>query len=170
MVSLTRRGALAAAASVTLAGCGATSKQGSAGPRDITDAGHKDDVELLTALLTLKAQAAASYHSGRGKLLARLAQQEDEHAHAVERAIRAAGGKPPNAFTLVHAGEPLAQAHTRELTMIALGIDALPKLADPKLRVLLSSILTSDGEHLAAITLAQGGDPVPEAFIYGAHA
>ena len=43
-------------------------------------------------------------------------------------------------------------------------VAALPRLADPELRVLVMELLASEAEHLAALRLAAGEDPVPDAF------
>jgi hypothetical protein len=43
-------------------------------------------------------------------------------------------------------------------------VEALPKLTDPDLRVLVMRIAASEAGHLAALRLADGGEPVPDAF------
>jgi hypothetical protein len=43
-------------------------------------------------------------------------------------------------------------------------VDALPKLSDPDLRVLVMQLAASEAAHLAALRLATGQEPVPDPF------
>jgi hypothetical protein len=43
-------------------------------------------------------------------------------------------------------------------------VEALPRLADPDLRVLVMRLAASEAEHIAALRLAAGREPVPDAF------
>jgi hypothetical protein len=43
-------------------------------------------------------------------------------------------------------------------------VAALPRLSDPELRVLVMQLAASEAEHLAALRLAAGDEPVPDAF------
>ena len=43
-------------------------------------------------------------------------------------------------------------------------VAALPQLADPELRVLVMELLASEAEHIAALRMAAGDEPVPDAF------
>jgi rubrerythrin len=43
-------------------------------------------------------------------------------------------------------------------------VAALPRIADPDLRVLVMQVAASEAEHLAALRLAAGEEPVPDAF------
>ena len=43
-------------------------------------------------------------------------------------------------------------------------VAVLPQLADPDLRVLVMELAASEAEHLAALRLEAGDEPVPDAF------
>ena len=43
-------------------------------------------------------------------------------------------------------------------------VDALPKLSDPELRVLVMQIAASEAAHIAALRLEAGDEPVQDAF------
>ena len=57
-------------------------------------------------------------------------------------------------------GRPLA---AKQQALFAY-VEALPELSDPELRVLVMTIAASEAEHLAALRLEAGGEPVPDAF------
>jgi rubrerythrin len=43
-------------------------------------------------------------------------------------------------------------------------VQALPRLEDPDLRVLVMQLAASEAEHMAALRLSAGVEPVPDAF------
>jgi hypothetical protein len=138
--SYSRRGFLGAAGAlvgVLWAGCG----------RDEARMEPPSDAEVLRGLLRREA-AAAGAASGV------VARQDAEHLD--ELAARA-GVAPP---------EPPGGGDAVSLKQLAVFgyVDALPKLSDPELRVLVMQIAASEAEHIAALRLEAGEEPVPDAF------
>jgi len=88
-----------------------------------------------------------------------VAGQDRGHVRRLRRAIVAAGGNPEG-FAGGDPGTVLERKQQNVYDYVA----ALPRLADPDLRVLVMELLASEAEHLAALRLATGEDPVPDAF------
>ncbi|MGI8779401.1 MAG: twin-arginine translocation signal domain-containing protein [Solirubrobacteraceae bacterium] len=91
---------------------------------------------------------------------AALRDQDRRHAARLARELVALGGRPvpPGA-----PGDP-ASVPARKQQGVFTYVVALPRLADPELRVLVMQIAASEAAHLAALRLAAGEEPVPDAF------
>ena len=103
------------------------------------------------AVLAATAASASAVHM--------LREQDMRHAARLRRALIAAGGRAPAAA----AAAPDGVAALKQQAVFAY-VSALPRLSDPELRVLAMEILASEAEHLAALRLAAGDEPVPAAF------
>jgi rubrerythrin len=144
------------------------------------DERDKVDVEILNGALDLELMAVAAYKAGAAKLKGDVLQiakgfleQEQEHADALGKAIRDAGGTPNKAKSsydfprFVSQDAVLTYAVKLENTAVAAYIDALPKLTKGDLRATAASILTTEAEHISVLRDALGLPPVPDAFVTG---
>jgi hypothetical protein len=127
----------AALAGVLWAGCG----------RDEARREPPSDAEVLRGLLRREAAAA-------GAAAGVIARQDAEHLEAL------AGGAG------IAVPEPVGGGDALSLKQLAVFgyVDALPKLADPELRVLVMQIAAAEAAHMAALRLEAGEEPVPDAF------
>ncbi len=147
MVSLRRReflGALAAGA--LLGGC--------AGDEDPAVA---PDADVLAPLLAGEQAAVAALAGLAGATAIR--DQDRRHAARLRTVLAGLGDR--------RAGAPASDpepAGQRKQQNVYDYVAALPRLADPDLRVMVMELLASEAEHLAALRLATGEDPVPDAF------
>jgi hypothetical protein len=144
VVSLTRRrflGAAGALAGALWIGCG----------RDEARERPPSDAEVLSGLLERERRtlAAVTGVAGAGAI----GRQDRQH---VARLSALAGAAAPG-----HASGPAAAAKQEGLFAY---VEALPKLSDPDMRVLVMQIAASEAEHLSALRLADGVEPVPDAF------
>jgi hypothetical protein len=146
VVSLSRRGFLGALAAAVLAGCG----------RDDARRRPPSDGELVAGLLEREAAAAGAVAGLAGA--AAIAAQDARHLERL--AARAGVAAPPRAA----GGGDLAVALARKQEAVFGYVEALPRLADPDLRVLVMQVAASEASHLAALRLEAGDDPVPDAF------
>jgi rubrerythrin len=175
--SLTRRGALGAAA-VVLASCGSSDAPPRTGARPGSGAG------LLNSILVLEHAAVAAYATGarllRGEALRyarEIAEQEREHVRRLEKLIRGLGGttarsRSPDeyarAFPLLHDGrDALRFARDLEERLVREYLQALPKLPDAELRRAAAEIGADEGAHLAVINVLRGGPAAPQPFVTG---
>jgi hypothetical protein len=111
---------------------------------------------VLRALLGRERAAAAALTGVAGA--AAIARQDELHAR---RLARLAGAGPAGRS----AGDgDLALALARKQQALFAYVGALPLLADGDLRVLVMQIAASEAEHLAALRLEAGQEPVPDAF------
>jgi hypothetical protein len=94
-----------------------------------------------------------------GALAGAIAGQDRGHISRLRKAIVAAGGNPEGA-----AGSDPRTVLERKQQNVFDYVAALPRLADPDLRVVVMELLASEAEHLAALRLLAGQDPVPDAF------
>jgi hypothetical protein len=137
-VVVSRRAFLgAAAAGILWAGCG----------RDDARREPPSDADVLRGLLRREAAAA-------GAVAGVLARQDAVHLRELAARAGVAAPAPP-------AGGDAASL--KQLAVFGY-VDALPKLSDPELRVLVMEIAASEASHLAALRLAAGEEPVPDAF------
>jgi hypothetical protein len=137
-VVVSRRGFLgAAAAGVLWAGCG----------RDDARREPPSDAEVVSGLLRREAAAA-------GAAAGAIARQDARHLR--DLAARAGVAAP----VPVGGGDALA---LKQLALFGY-VDALPKLADPGLRVLVMQVAASEAAHMAALRLEAGEEPVQDAF------
>ena len=142
MVDLTRRRFLGAAgvlAGALLTGCG----------RDEARKRPPADADVVAGLLR---RETAVWEAARGAD-AEIARQDRRH---VER-LEAVAGVSASAASVRDA---LAAKQQAFFAYVA----ALPQLEDPGLRVLVMQIAASEAEHMAALRLARGEEPVPDAF------
>jgi len=102
----------------------------------------------------LRAGAAVAGVAGAGLV----ARQDELHAR---RLARLAGGLRADRPA---ASGDLRTALARKQQAVFAYVDALPRLADPDLRVLVMQIAASEAEQLAALRLEAGEEPVPDAF------
>jgi TAT (twin-arginine translocation) pathway signal sequence len=129
-----------------LGGCGAKE----AGKEPPTDA------EVLGGLLRRELAAGAAVVGVTGSEL--IARQDVLHAR---RLASLAGIDQPEAAAAVD----LTTALARKQDAVFAYVEALPRLADPEARVLVMQVAASEAEHLAALRLAAGVDPVPDPFV-----
>jgi hypothetical protein len=147
VVRLSRREFLGAAgSSLLLAGCGVDE----AGKEPPTDA------EVLGGLLPVElAAGGAVIGSPIAELVAR---QDVQHARKLAALAGVEAGRPaPQAIDLAAALE-------RKQRAVFAYVEALPRLADADARVTVMQILAGEAEQLAALRLAAGREPVPDAF------
>jgi hypothetical protein len=141
---------------------------------------RRQDVSLLSAALALERRTVAAYTAGiplLGRLESKAASQflseELEHTGELISLIKAAGGHAaPRAasYDLGHPGDAtavLALLHGLERAQVAFYLTAIPKLSPGPMRAAVATILNSDAQHITALRLTQGLDPVPSAFLSG---
>jgi hypothetical protein len=58
----------------------------------------------------------------------------------------------------------LPEALRRKQQAVFADVEAVPRLVDPELRVLVMQLAASEAEHLAALRLDAGEEPVPDPF------
>lgn len=144
------------------------------------EGGRPTDVDLLNGALDLEHMAVAAYSAGARQLegdaleiLRTFSGHEREHVDGLTAAIRGMGGVPNRAraeypeVVLEKDEEVLRLAVTLEETAVAAFIDLLPRLSTGPLRATLSSIIACEAEHLSALRLRLGLEPVPDAFVTG---
>ena len=148
-MSLRRREFLGAmAAGALLSGCAGESEPAVPPDAEVLDALLPGEVEALEALDGLP---------GVGPVLV----QDRAHVARLRRAIAALGPAPDMLGT--RTGDPLPALERKQQNVFDY-VAALPRLADPELRVLVLELAASESEHLAALRLAAGQEPVPDAF------
>ena len=114
------------------------------------------DAALLAPLLAGERAAVAALATVAGATAIR--DQDRRHAARL-RAVLAGLGATPS------APEPdPAPALERKQQNVYDYVAVLPQLADPDLRVLVMELAASEAEHLAALRLEAGDEPVPDAF------
>lgn len=139
------------------------------------------DQAVLAAAIRLENTAVAAYDaalrsrrldSQTTRLVQTLRAHEQEHAQALTVALRERGGAPPAGVErglLPAAGRLrdqraiLAFAVELETMAVAAYYDAVGKLGDAKLLQAATSIMASEGQHLAVLRQALGRRPFPEA-------
>jgi hypothetical protein len=132
---------------VLLGGCGAE-EAGKAPPTDS---------EVLRGLLRHELAAGAAVIGVAGSEL--IARQDALHARRLASMAGVDGIDQQPA-----AAAELPAALTRKQEAVFAYVEALPRLADPQLRVLVMQLAASEAEHLAALRLAAGDEPVPDPF------
>ena len=149
-MSLRRREFLGAlAAGVLIGGC--------AGERE--PAIHPDG-DVLNALLPGEVEALRELEDADPGL-EEIRSQDRHHVSVLRKAIAALGPVPDMLGT--REGDPLPLLERKQRNVFDY-VAALPRLADPELRVLVMELAASEAEHLAALRLAVGEEPVPDAF------
>jgi hypothetical protein len=146
---VTRRrflGLAGALAGALLTGCG----------REEAGKPPRPDSDVLAGLLRAERRAGAAVAGVAGAGL--IARQDELHAARLARlAGKSRAGRPA-------ASADLSTALARKQEAVFAYVDALPRLADPDLRVLVMQIAASESAHLAALRLSGGEEPVPDAF------
>jgi hypothetical protein len=113
------------------------------------------DADVLEGLLRRELAAGAAVIGVAGSEL--IARQDALHARRLASAAGVENSHRPMAADL-----PDALARKQEAVFAY--VEALPRLADPQLRVLVMQLAASEAEHLAALRLEAGEEPVPDPF------
>jgi hypothetical protein len=143
----------AVAAGVLLGGCAGEQDPAIPPDADVLNALLPGEAEAARELSALPATDATEEH---------VLMQDQEHISRLRRAVLALGGDPDMVGT--RGGEPLELLARKQQNVFDY-VAALPRLADPELRVLVMELAASEAEHLAALRLATGErEPVPDAF------
>jgi hypothetical protein len=153
VVALSRRRFLGAAwalvAGAVLGACGA----------DEAERSPPSDAEVLDGLLRREQDVVAA-GADAGQAERALRDQDRRHAARLAEGLAALGVAAAPATA---AGDP-ADLLARKQQAVFAYVDALPRLSDPELRVLVMQIAASEAEHIAALRLAAGEPPLSDAF------
>jgi rubrerythrin len=138
-------------------------------------AGASGDVDILNFALTLeyletdfyKVKAKAVGLSGEAKTLAAsFADQEQQHVHALVKAIQGGGGtpvkKPTFVFPVTSQASFLKLAYVLENTGVGAYNGAAPSLQNKALLAAAGSIVQVEARHAAAIGLLAGQAVTPD--------
>jgi hypothetical protein len=107
------------------------------------------DADVVAGLLPPEAAAAGAVAG-----VAAIAAQDAQHLR--ELAARAGVAAPEPGV----GGDAVALKQEAVFGYVA----ALPRLSDPELRVLVMQVLAGEAEHIAALRLRDGEEPVPDPF------
>lgn len=134
------------------------------------------DVDIVNYALTLELLETAFYKKGESlglsgdvkKLASQFGKDEAEHVDALTATVKKLGGKPPKkpTFTFPVKDEKsfLKLAVTLEDTGVSAYNGAAPMIKSKEVLAAAGTIVQIEGRHAAAIRLAAGEDPAPEAF------
>jgi hypothetical protein len=153
VVALSRRRFIGAAwallGGVLLGGCG------------VDEAGRQppSDADVLAGLQRREQEIVAGEPEGSATARA-VRDQDGRHAARLARELAMLGAA---AAPVTESGDPLSVLERKQQAVFAY-VDALPELSDPERRVLVMQIAASEAEHLAALRLSAGDEPVPDAF------
>lgn len=152
---VTRRALLASTA--LLAGCGGAeegeSERASERPGGVSSLA---DVALLNDALALERRVAERFP--------RLRERAERHVALIEAAIRRARGE----IQPLAPGSGASDAVAAQDELVALYVDYLPKLSEPRLRGEVGLLLGDAAGAAAELRAAAGEDPAPRAFVVGA--
>jgi hypothetical protein len=164
------------AVAMLIAGCGGGGEGGTANGQSDKDA----DVELLNGVLSRQLGAVEVYERtlpglrGRDEALARqFRAQEQEHADAILKVLRALGGEADAEPEEVDVPEMRRRAdrlgflYELEGTTIDYELSVVTRLTEPWPRSLLSSIVANQAQHrllLRQLFGQRGTEAIPEAF------
>ncbi len=138
--------------------------------------GGMGDVDIVNYALTLELLETAFYKKGESlklssevkKLASQFGKDEAEHVDALTATVKKLGGKPPKkpTFTFPVKDEKsfLKLAVTLEDTGVSAYNGAAPMIKSKDVLKAAGTIVQIEGRHAAAIRLAAGEDPAPEAF------
>jgi len=138
--------------------------------------GGMGDVDIVNYALTLELLETAFYKKGESlklssevkKLASQFGKDEAEHVDALTATVKKLGGKPPKkpTFTFPVKDEKsfLELAVTLEDTGVSAYNGAAPMIKSKDVLKAAGTIVQIEGRHAAAIRLAAGEDPAPEAF------
>jgi len=134
------------------------------------------DVDIVNYALTLELLETAFYKKGESlglssevkKLASEFGKQESEHVDALTATVKKLGGKPPKkpTFTFPAKDEKsfLKLAVTLEDTGVSAYNGAAPMIKSKDVLEAAGTIVQIEARHAAAIRLAAGEDPAPDAF------
>ena len=147
-----RRGLLAGAGALAMAGCGRSAEEDEPGgsPQSRTATSRQGDIELLQAALGYEQQERNPH--------------DRAHAAKLREALDALDAEPTPTMP---SERPPQEAADATAVTIAFYLDILPKLYDKELRKLVASILVVESEQLAVLRARAGERPAPDAFVYG---
>ena len=111
---------------------------------------------MLAGLLRRERAAGAAVAGVAGAAV--IARQDELHAERLASLAGVGAQRPAGG-----AGD-LPAALARKQEGVFAYIAALPRLSDPDLRVLVMQLAAAEAEHLAALRLAAGDEPVPDPF------
>jgi hypothetical protein len=166
---------LAAAAAVTLPGCGGPTHHHPKTPTRVASG----DVAVLTSLLAIERKTIAAYEAGiplldsdSAKTAGVFLGQELSHAGELSGLIKKAGGTPARArlYDLGNprsAGDVLALLHELEAAQLAAYLRTIPKLSAGPTRAALAAVCANDAQHLAVMRQRLGLAPAPQALVTG---
>jgi Ferritin-like domain len=175
-------GAVAAAGTVVLAGCGGSSgsaaTDSTTGTSPSADASPRD-VELLTGALELERRTVAAYVASiplldttTAKAATMWMSAEIQHTGALIGLIFQAGAKAGPRANSYDIGplpssqdQALARLASFEQLQISYYLRIISRLQLATARATVSSILSDDAQHIALLRLAQGKPAVPSAFV-----
>lgn len=169
------RGALAAASGA--AGAGAASVAVTAFVSRALAQARGNDADILNFVLTLEYLEADFYAHAlenvalgvEARALAQeLGEHEEQHVEALQAAVRRLGGRPARRprFTFPDRTETsfVKLAVALEDTGVSAYNGAIPRLASREIRAATATIAQVEARHAAAVRLARGGQPAPDAF------
>jgi rubrerythrin len=178
-------GAVAAAGTVVLAGCGGSSGSvrtdstaGQTGTSGTDDTSPRD-VELLATALELERRTIDAYvacipllSKTNAKAAVVWLSAEIQHTGELIALIKQAGGKPApraNSYELgrmpSNQAQALALLASFEQLQISYYVRTIAQLQLATARAAVSTILASDAQHIALLRLVQGKPAVPSAFV-----
>ena len=165
------------AVAILIAGCGGG---GGDGGSAATQSDKDADIELLNGVLSRQLGAVGAYERtlaglrGRDETLARqFRAQEQEHAEAILKVLRAIGGEAdaePEEIDLPemsNRADRLAFLYELEGTSIDYELSIVTKLTETWPRSLLGSIVANQAQHrllLRQLLGERGGETIPSAF------
>lgn len=172
---------LAGGSAVLLGACGAGDSAQN------VDEETQADIDLLNRALEIELSAVAAYtqgaellEGGARELGEQFAEQEQEHADALEVVIDDLGGEPVEALSaeeyakelglgkLRSADDVLKFAVDLENTAIATYNNAVGAITQPDLRRTIYTIVANEAQHLSVLLGELGEPQVPDAFVSGA--
>jgi rubrerythrin len=134
------------------------------------------DIDIVNYALTLELLETAFYKEGEKlglsrdvkKLASEFGKNEAEHVDALTATVKQLGGKPPAkptfSFPMKDEKSFLELAVTLEDTGVSAYNGAAPMIKSKEVLGAAGSIVQVEARHAAAIRLAAGEDPSPEAF------
>jgi rubrerythrin len=134
------------------------------------------DADVLNFVLTLEYLEADFYAHAKtlalgaeARALAQeLGEHEEQHVDALQAAVRRLGGRPANRPEFVFPDRTetsfIKLAVALEDTGVSAYNGAIPRLGSREIRAAAGTIAQIEARHAAAVRLARGGQPAPDAF------
>jgi hypothetical protein len=135
-----------------------------------------NDIDVLNVVLTLEYLEADFYAHARTLALAaetrtladQLGEHEEQHVEALQAAVRRLGGRiarrPRFVFPDRSETSFIKLAVALEDTGVSAYNGAILRLASREIRAAAATIAQIEARHAAAVRLARGGQPAPDAF------